>query len=107
MSAINLLLNTMQGEIALMDSLKMDFVKSWKCDFQVVNGMNMPVYTVIEDKEKSTLWRLHMNSFNQDEEAEVKYNSLFDTPVEIKSMLCSTSATKKKKKTKYVQYELF
>ena len=65
MAVINLLANSLQGEIALMDSLAMEYTKSWRVSFRTVHGMNLPIYTVIEDKEKSTLWQMHMNSFNK------------------------------------------
>lgn len=64
MAVINLVLNTLQGEIALMDSLNMEYTKSWEISYRVFNGINMPVYRVIEDKNKSILWKMHMNSFN-------------------------------------------
>ncbi|MEG1543996.1 MAG: N-6 DNA methylase [Tannerellaceae bacterium] len=64
MAVINLVLNTLQGEIALMDSLNMDYTKSWEVSYRVYNGINMPVYRVVENKEDSTLWKMHMKSFN-------------------------------------------
>ena len=67
MAVINLLINTLQGEIALMNSLSMEYTKSWKVTFKNVLGVNMPTYTVIENKEESTLWQMHMNSFKKSE----------------------------------------
>jgi type I restriction enzyme M protein len=79
MAAINLLFNTMQGEIALMDSLSMDFQKSWEISFRNINGSNMPIYRVIENKEDSFLWKLHMNSFRK-EKPVVKENLTTEIP---------------------------
>lgn len=69
MAVINLLQNTLQGEIALMDSLKMEYTKSWEVSYRYNSqiGGNLPVYRVIEDKNDSVLWKLHMNSFNRQE----------------------------------------
>lgn len=69
MAVINLLQNTLQGEIALMNSLTMEYTKSWEVSYRYNSqiGGNLPVYRVIEDKDDSVLWKLHMNSFNQQE----------------------------------------
>lgn len=80
MAVINLLLNSMSGEIALMDTLRMDYTKSWECSCQNLGGMNMPVYRVIENKDESTLWMLHMNSFHRDDKVEVKETDLSPVP---------------------------
>ena len=69
MAVINLLQNTLQGEIALMNSLTMEYTKSWEVSYRYntqIEG-NLPVYRVIEDKDDSVLWKLHMNSFNRQE----------------------------------------
>lgn len=66
MAVINLMLNTMQGEIAQMDALTMDYTKSWEVSYRNHNGVNMPVYQVIEDKEKSVFWKMHLNSFKKE-----------------------------------------
>lgn len=69
MAVINLLQNTLQGEIALMNSLTMEYTKSWEVSYRYNSqiGGNLPVYRVIEDKDDSILWKLHMNSFNRQE----------------------------------------
>lgn len=63
MAVINLLINTLEGEIAWMDSLAMDYHKSWYCSHRNFMGVEMPVYWVIEDKEQSPLWQMHINTF--------------------------------------------
>lgn len=79
MAVINLLQNTLQGEIALMNSLTMEYTKSWEVSYRYNTqvGGNLPVYRVIENKEDSVLWKLHMNSFNQ-QEAVVQENLTTD-----------------------------
>jgi type I restriction enzyme M protein len=65
MSVINLLLNSLTGEIAWMDSLKMEYHKSWFCYTTNLGGINYPIYDVIEDKEISPLWKRHINTFER------------------------------------------
>ena len=62
MSVLNLLLNSLTGEIAHMDSLAMDYHKSWFCYTRNILGINYPVYEVIENKEDSPLWNMHINT---------------------------------------------
>ncbi|MGV8136465.1 MAG: N-6 DNA methylase [Mangrovibacterium sp.] len=100
MAVINMVMNTIQGEIALMDSLKMDFIKSWEISYQNVGGMNMPVYRVIENKDDSVLWRLHMNSFGRTEKKDPATQPV--EPVSIPSI-----AKPAKIKSQYTQLQLF
>lgn len=67
MAVLNLLSNSLQGEIACMDSLRMEYNYSWKVGYNHIVGLPcpLPVYEYITDKEKSTLWKLHINSFAQ------------------------------------------
>ena len=65
MAVINLLINSLDGEVALMDSLRMEYTKSWKVGTRNVQGVFLPVYREIEDKEESALWHNHINSFGQ------------------------------------------
>lgn len=80
MTVINLVLNTLQGEVALMDSLRMDYTKSWEVSYRLINGINMPVYRVIEDKDQSILWKMYMNSFNHID-AELPEEAVLAEPV--------------------------
>lgn len=68
MSVINLLLNSLTGEIAWMDSLKMEYHKSWFCYTRNIGGINYPMYDLIEDKELSPLWKRHINTFEANRE---------------------------------------
>lgn len=65
MSVINLLLNSITGEIAWMDSLKMEYHKSWFCYTVNLHGINYPIYDIIEDKEISPLWKRHIDTFER------------------------------------------
>ena len=65
MAVINLLINSIQGEIALMDSLSMKYTQSWKVSIRNVNGIFLDVYRITENKKESALWHKHMNSFQK------------------------------------------
>ncbi|QIK58790.1 N-6 DNA methylase [Dysgonomonas sp. HDW5A] len=69
MSVVNLLLNSLTGEIAHMDSLRMEYHKSWFCYTKNVMGINLPMYELIEDKETSPLWKIHINTFEANSES--------------------------------------
>jgi len=68
MSVLNLLMNSLTGEIAWMDSLTMEYHKSWFCYTRNVMGINVPIYEVIEDKDSSLLWNMQNNTFKDNEE---------------------------------------
>lgn len=119
MAVINLLQNTLQGEIALMNSLTMEYTKSWEVSYLYNSqiGGNLPVYRVIEDKEDSVLWKLHMNSFNQ-QEAVLQENltpeiqeptiSILETVADIPPEPIPVPVqSKKSKHQKYTQLQLF
>lgn len=69
MSVINLVLNSLKGEIALMNSIEMSYTKSWKINFKNIHGMNIPFYLEIDNKDESDLWKLHINSFSANKKA--------------------------------------
>jgi len=94
MATINLLLNTLQGEIALMDSLKMEYFKSWEISYRNYNGMNLPVYREITNKNDSLLWKMHIESFGRNKpQKEIK-----QTP---------TPSITQNEHQKYTQLQLF
>ena len=109
MAVINLILNTLQGEIALMDSLKMEYTKSWEVSYRNWNGVNMPVYRIVENKEDSTLWRMHINSFNHKDaelpEEAVRAESV--TPILEHPIVITTRRKGSKKQSNILQLELF
>lgn len=109
MAVINLILNTLQGEIALMDSLKMEYTRSWEVSYRNWNGVNMPVYRIVENKEDSTLWGMHINSFNHNDaelpEEAVRAESV--TPILEHPIVITTRRKGAKKQSNILQLELF
>ncbi len=65
MAVINLLLNSLQGEIAQMNAITMDYTKSWEVSYRNFQGAFLPIYRVVENKDESVFWKLHMNSFQK------------------------------------------
>lgn len=115
MAVINLLQNTLQGEIALMDSLSMEYTRSWEVSYRYNSqlGGNMPVYRVIENKEDSILWKLHINSFNRQEPVvQEKFStdkvdaSVYEPDI-LPEPLPVPLQSKKSKNQKYTQLQLF
>lgn len=109
MAVINLILNTLQGEIALMDSLTMDYTKSWEVSYRNHNGVNMPIYRVVDVKENSTFWKMHMNSFNHNDAElpkEVVPAELI-TPISERSVVITTQRKASKRRSNILQLELF
>lgn len=53
MAVINMLLNTMRGEITCMDALSMEFRKAWQLDYKNIAGYNVPFWVEIKNKEDS------------------------------------------------------
>lgn len=84
MSVVNFILNSLTGEIAHMDSLKMEYHRSWFCYTQNIMGVNYPMYDVIEDQEASPLWKIHINTFdaNRERREEEKAETETETKVE-------------------------
>lgn len=112
MATINLLLNTLKGEIALMDSLRMDYTKSWEVSYRNHLGANMPVYRVVENKDDSQLWKLHINSFNQQKTVskEILPTEILEQTISnLKSaqIPMNISPTNQIKQQKYTQLQLF
>lgn len=121
MAVINLLQNTLQGEIALMNSLTMEYSKSWEVSYRYNSqiGGNLPVYRVIEDKDDSVLWKLHMNSFNRQEPVVAKnaHTEIQEPTISILETVAEPDTppepipvpvqSKKSKHQKYTQLQLF
>lgn len=105
MATINLLLNTLQGEIALMDSLRMEYIKSWEVSYRNHNGTNMPVYRVVENQEDSVLWKLHINSFSSNKSEQI-IEEIPRAPTNLTPVL-SPVCYKQEKSQKFTQLQLF
>lgn len=56
MALLNLLLNSLQGEIAHMNSLSNDFYRGYKVQTTLVNSYHMPYYVEFEEPEQSYIW---------------------------------------------------
>ncbi|WP_164849837.1 N-6 DNA methylase [Mucilaginibacter limnophilus] len=56
MALINLLLNSLQGEVAHMNSLSNDFYRGYKVQTTLVDGYHMPYYVEFTEPEQSQLW---------------------------------------------------
>jgi len=63
MAVLNMILNTMTGEIAQMNALTMEYHKSWFVYSVNYGGFYRPMYKVIENKDESPFYKMHINSF--------------------------------------------
>ena len=53
---VNMLLNSLHGEIAHMNTLSNDFYKGYKCDTKLIGGYHMPYYIEFDQPELSYIW---------------------------------------------------
>jgi len=74
MTLVNMLLNSLQGEVAHMNTLSNDFYKGYKISTTLVNGYHMPYYVEFTDPELSYIWLRPTQ--------QVKPKSAFNTPFE-------------------------
>lgn len=56
MALLNMLLNSLQGEIAHMNSLSNDFYRGYKVQTTLVGGYHMPYYIEFTEHEQSYIW---------------------------------------------------
>jgi len=56
MALINILLNSLTGEIAHMNSLSNEFFRGYKVQTTLVNGFHIPFYVEFVDAELSYIW---------------------------------------------------
>ncbi|WP_295772361.1 N-6 DNA methylase [uncultured Mucilaginibacter sp.] len=56
MALVNMLLNSLQGEIAHMNSLTNDFYRGYKVSTKLVNGYHVPYYIEFTEPEQSYIW---------------------------------------------------
>jgi len=74
MALINMLLNSLQGEIAHMNTLSNDFYNGYKTSTTLVDGYHMPYFIEFTEPELSYIW------LKPNQKVEVK--SAFNTPFE-------------------------
>lgn len=56
MTLVNMLLNSLKGEVAHMNTLSNDFYKGYKVSTTLVNGYHMPYYIEFTEPESSYIW---------------------------------------------------
>lgn len=56
MTLVNMLLNSLHGEVAHMNTLSNDFYKGYKVSTTLINGYHMPYYIEFDQPELSYIW---------------------------------------------------
>jgi hypothetical protein len=56
MALLNMLLHSLKGEIAHMNTLSNEFYRGFKVDTILVDGFNMPYYTEFTEPKLSYIW---------------------------------------------------
>jgi hypothetical protein len=56
MALVNMLFNSLTGEIAHMNSLTNEFFKGYQCCTTLVNGFHTPYYVKFSEPELSRIW---------------------------------------------------
>jgi len=56
MALVNMLLNSLKGEVAHMDTLANKFYRGFKIDTTLLNGYHYPCYIEFTDAEQSYIW---------------------------------------------------
>jgi tRNA G37 N-methylase Trm5 len=56
MTLVNMLLNSLRGEVAHINTLSNDFYKGYKVSTTLVNGYHMPYYIEFTEPELSYIW---------------------------------------------------
>ena len=56
MTLVNMLLNSLQGEVAHMNTLSNDFYKGFKIETKLINGYYLPYYNEFSEPELSYIW---------------------------------------------------
>jgi type I restriction-modification system DNA methylase subunit len=73
MALLNMLLNSLQGEIAHMNSLSNDFYRGYKVQTILVDGYHMPYYIEFTEPEQSYIWLKPLK-----EQAKPKFDKPFE-----------------------------
>jgi type I restriction-modification system DNA methylase subunit len=76
MALLNMLLNSLQGEVAHMNSLSNDFYRGYKVKTKLVDGYHMPYYIEFTEPEQSYMWLKPIK---------VQLKPAFSTPLEHES----------------------
>jgi type I restriction-modification system DNA methylase subunit len=74
MSLINMMLNSLTGEIAHMNNLSNEFFTGFKTQTTVVNGFHIPFYVEFTEPELSNIWLHDLKGNN----AKPKFNTPFE-----------------------------
>jgi hypothetical protein len=74
MALVNMLLNSLQGEIAHMNSLSNDFYRSYTVQTTLVDGYHMPYYIEFTEPEQSYIWLKPVS-----EQAKPKFDKPFES----------------------------
>ncbi len=85
MAVINMLLNTMRGEITCMDALTMDFRKAWQLDYTNIAGHKVPFWIEINKKEDSFHFK-HQETTPQEKlsiEVKVPHSKIQKMPLQL------------------------
>jgi type I restriction enzyme M protein len=56
MALLNMLFNSLQGEIAHMNSLSNDFYRGYKVQTTLIDGYHMPYYIEFTEPDQSYIW---------------------------------------------------
>lgn len=80
MTVLNMLINTMQGEVAHMNSITMEHYKSWHIKKYNFGGVFLPIYHITDKNQTNFIQKL-----NQTQEA--KPDLTFDTTLKIGSQM--------------------
>jgi len=73
MALLNMLLNSLQGEIAHMNSLSNDFYNGYKVQTTLVDGYHMPYYVEFTEPDQSYIWLKPVS-----EQAKPKFDKPFE-----------------------------
>lgn len=83
MALVNMLLNSLQGEIAHMDSLTNEFYRGYKVSTVLLDGYHHPYYEEFTEAEQSRIWLKPLKHSN--------VGSMFDRPFELIRVMKSGS----------------
>jgi type I restriction-modification system DNA methylase subunit len=88
MALVNMLLNSLQGEICHMNTLSNDFYTGYKVSTVLVSGYHMPFYTEFTGPELSYIWLRPLKGHN----AKPKFEKPFE-PIRSKEAINGVQGT--------------
>jgi len=83
MALLNMLLNSLKGEIAHMNTLSNEFYRGFKVDTVLVDGFHMPYYIDFTEPELSDIWLRPMKV----EEVKTQFDKPFEPVSSVKSVV--------------------